>query len=61
MVVRITVYENGGSTHGKVIGVNFSYSMDDLLSKIAMAFNTTGYTRLFTSNGGEIMEVILLR
>jgi len=61
MVVRITVYENGGSKQGKVIGVNFSYSMDDLLNKIGMAFNTIGYTRLFTSNGGEITEVNLLR
>jgi hypothetical protein len=57
--LRATVYENGSSSNSKVLSV--STTLEEFLDKIRDVFGSPDFSLLYTSRGGQIVDVGVLR
>lgn len=58
-MLRVTVYENGSSSNGKVLRVCSTF--DAFLEDVRATFNNPDFTTIYTARGGNISDVQLIR
>lgn len=58
-MLRATVFENGSSTNGKVLPISATFS--EFIASIRAAFDNTQLSVVYTSKGGRIYNVDVIR